>query len=129
MAALAHASVIATGIGIVVAAVIWLTQKEKSPFASTQAKHACFFQLGVMGLIILSWIVWSVLYMVVLMAMVGTMENDSEPGVWFWVVMMSWILPMIFMAFWWIFGLRGAWLSWHGKGYRYPVVSRLLADD
>ena len=129
MAALAHGSIVVSGMGIVVAAVIWLTQKEKFPFASREARQATFFQVFAMGLVILSWIVWSVLYSVALILMIASMPKDSEPGLLFWLVTMSWILPMLFMGVLWIFGIRGAWRSWHGQGYRYPITGRLIGDE
>jgi hypothetical protein len=37
MAAIAHGSVVVTGPGIVVGVLVWLTQKEKSPWAAAWA--------------------------------------------------------------------------------------------
>jgi len=45
MAAIAHGSVVVTGPGIVVGVLIWLTQKEKSPYAAAQAMQAAVYQL------------------------------------------------------------------------------------
>ena len=53
MAALSHGSIIVSGMGIIVAVVVWLTQKDKFPYAARQAMQATIYQIVAMAAMII----------------------------------------------------------------------------
>lgn len=130
MAAIAHGSVVVTGPGIIVGVLIWLTQKEKSPYAAAQAMQAAVYQLlGTIAIVIL-WIAYSIF---VLIATLPIMQHpaqyeDTLPPL-FWVSMVSMIIPFVIMGVWWLYGLWGALQCWRGKDFRYALIGKRLLTD
>ena len=93
MAALSHGSILVSGMGIVVAAIVWLTQKEKYPYASEQAKQATIYQVLTMGFVVVSWIAWTILLAVYLLVAIPGNPESLESGFGFWFVTFSWVIP------------------------------------
>lgn len=130
MAAIAHGSVIVTGPGIIVGVLIWLTQKEKSPYAAAQAMQAAVYQLLGMIAIVILWIAYSIF---VLIATLPIMQHpaqyeDTLPPL-FWVSMASMLIPFVIMGVWWLYGLWGALQCWRGKDFRYALIGKRLLTD
>ena len=127
MAALSHGSILVSGMGIMVAAIVWLTQKEKYPYAAAQAKQATVYQLLTMGFVVASWLVWGILYAIILAILIPQNPDALESGWGFWFLMVSWIVPLVLMFFWWIYGIWGAVRTWQGRNFRYPLIGRLMS--
>jgi uncharacterized Tic20 family protein len=129
MGALSHAAVALSGPGILVGVVIWLTQKEKSAYASGQGLQAAVYQLLGMILFIGLWIAWGIFYGVSMVPMVLNPEQfEDAPPPLFWIALGSMVIPMVLMVIWGLYGLWGALRCWRGAEFRYAILGkRLLA--
>ena len=105
MAALAHAGVLIT---VIVALVIWLTQKEKSKYVEFQAKQALVYQL-VVGVVLL---VLSVISFVLMFVYIG-----------FLLIPIVMLLGLVAV----IYGLYAAYQTYQGKDFRYVIIGDMLA--
>ena len=127
MAALSHGSIMVSGMGIVVAAVVWLTQKEKYPYAAEQAKQATVYQILTMGFVVISWLVWTVLFTGILFASLNSNPEALESGPGFLFITFSWIIPLLLMGIMWLYGIWGAVRTWQGRDFRYALISRVIS--
>ena len=130
LAALAHASIVTGAIGPAVGVLVYITQKEKSPFAARQALQAALYQLvGFVGLII-AWSCWGLCYALSFIPLITNAEQyqDAPPPI-FWVGLGSMIIPFIIMAAWGLYGLYAAVRVWQGTDFRYAFIGRLKILD
>ena len=125
MAALSHGSIIVSGMGIIVAAVVWLTQKDKFPYAARQAMQATIYQVVTMAVTIVAWIGWTVLFMILLVPLTNSAPAGSEPPPGFWALMFSMFIPFAIMGLFWIYGIWAALRTWQGRDFNYPLIGRL----
>ena len=127
MATVAHASVIVFGTGILASVLIWLTQKEKSPYASWQAMQATVYQIIGMIITMGLWLLWGILYALTFIPIVKYPEQYSDappPIFWFGLALM--FVPLGVMSLWILYGLWGAWKTMHGDDFRYWVIGSFL---
>jgi uncharacterized Tic20 family protein len=127
MAALSHAAVIVSGPGILVGIVIWLTQREKSPYAARQGMQAAVYQLlGLFGLITL-WFLWGIFYFLTFIPIImnPNQYQDAPPPIFF-VGMGAMIIPFGFMFVWALYGLWGAFSCLQGRDFNYVVIGKYL---
>lgn len=133
MAGLAHASIVlglfTNGLGgIVVALVIWLTQREDSPWVGFQALQALVYQLLGTALLFLSLMCWLVLWFASLipaMANPGQYADTVPPG--FFASFALLCVPLVIGILWTLYGLWGALRAWQGADFRYVVLGDALA--
>ena len=130
LAAIAHAAVVVTGTGVIVGVLIWLTQKEKSPYAVAQAMQAVVYQLLGAVAIVASWIAYSVFVMIATLPLLQNpaQYEDTVPPL-FWLSMASMLIPLALMVVWWLYGLWGALKCWRGEGFRYALIGKRLLKD
>jgi uncharacterized membrane protein len=129
MAALAHGSLLAGGIGIVAGILIYITQKEKSAYAAGQALQAAIYQTVGIVIIALSWALWSLFYFISLIPLIANPEQfDEDPPLLFWAGLISMVIPLLIMAIWGIYGLYGALQAWRGREFRYAFTGKLAAS-
>jgi uncharacterized Tic20 family protein len=130
LAAIAHASVVASGLGILIGVLIWLTQREKSAFAARQGLQAAVYQLLGLIAIVAIWFLWGIFYALTFIPLIRAphLYPDAPPPI-FWVGMGSMVIPLIVMAIWGLYGLWGALQSWRGRDFKYLVVGNLLPKD
>ena len=127
MAAIAHAAVVVFGPGILVGVFIWLTQKEKAAYASTQGLQAAIFQLIGMIVTMALWVVWGIFYALTWIPFVNHPELlDGPPPPIFWIGMISMVVPLLVMLAWSLYGLWGALQSFRGRDFRYVLIGKLL---
>jgi len=127
MAAIAHASVVVFGPGILVGVFIWLTQKEKAAYASNQGLQAAVFQLVGMILTMVMWVAWGIFYALTWIPFVQNPELlDGPPPPIFWIGMMSMVVPLLVMLAWSLYGLWGALQAFRGRDFRYALIGHLL---
>ena len=128
LAALAHGSVVAQGVGILVGVLVYINQRDKSRFAAFQALQAAVFQLINLILVILMWVAWTILYTLSLIPLIAMMERspDGAPSALFWFATFSWVLPLIVMFFIALIGLWAALRVWQGNDFRYPLIGSWL---
>jgi magnesium-transporting ATPase (P-type) len=127
MAAIAHASVVVFGPGILVGVFIWLTQKEKAAYASNQGLQAAVFQLIGMIVTMAMWFVWGIFYALTWIPFVQNPELlDGPPPPIFWIGMISMVVPLLAMLVWSLYGLWGALQAFRGRDFRYAIIGNLL---
>jgi uncharacterized Tic20 family protein len=126
LAAIAHASVIASGIGIVVGLVVYLTEKEKSVWAAGQALQAVFYQLAGLALLALVWVGWTVFYLIVIFALVESDMDSEAPPTAFWFSLATMCCPLFISIAWVLYGFYGAIRTWMGNDFRYILIGRLV---
>lgn len=125
LAALAHGSVVAQGIGILVGVLVYITQRDKSRYAAFQGLQAAVFQLVNLIIVIGMWVVWGVLYGLSIIQLIRLGEN-AEPPAFFWIALISMVIPIIYMVLISLYGLWGAVRTWQGKDFRYLIIGRWL---
>jgi uncharacterized Tic20 family protein len=127
MAALSHGAVAMSGPGILVGVLIWLTQREKSAYASRQGLQAAVYQLLGMIAIVGMWIAWGIFYAISMIPMIQepTRYEDAPPPI-FWAGLVSMAVPMVLMVLWGLYGLWGALQCWRGREFRYAILGRRL---
>ena len=127
MAAIAHASVVVFGPGILVGVFIWLTQKEKAAYASNQGLQAAVFQLVGMILTMVMWVAWGIFYALTWIPFVQNPELlEGPPPPIFWIGMISMVVPLLVMLAWSLYGLWGALQVFRGRDFRYALIGHLL---
>jgi uncharacterized Tic20 family protein len=127
MAAIAHASVVVFGPGILVGVLLWVTQKEKSAYAAGQGLQAALYQLIGMIVVAAAWMVWGIFYAITWIPLIQNAEQfeDAPPPI-FWIGLASMVIPLLAMVVWALYGLWGAWKSLRGQDFRYAFIGRLL---
>jgi len=125
LAALAHGSVVAQGIGILVGVLVYITQRDTSRYAAFQGLQAAVFQLVNLIIVIGMWVVWGVLYGLSIIQLIRLGEN-AEPPAFFWIALISMVIPIIYMVLISLYGLWGAVRTWQGKDFRYLIIGRWL---
>jgi len=129
LAALAHAAIVTGAMAPVAGILIYLTQKEKSAYATGQALQAAVYQLLGLLVMIVIWSCWGGFYALTFIPIIRNSDQyqDAPPPI-FWVGMGSMIIPLIVMGLWGLYGLYGALRAWAGADFRYAVVGRLVTE-
>jgi len=118
LATISHASVIASGIGIIVGLVVYITEKEKSLWTAWQGLQAAVYQLIGMVIVVFVWLGWTALLILI------PYEKSSDtlsPA--FWATMCC---PFLITGAWIIYGCYGAIRAWSGADFRYIGIGRIL---
>jgi uncharacterized Tic20 family protein len=123
MAAIAHGSIVANGLGILVGVVVFLTQKGKSPYPARQGIQAAIYQLLGFIIMIALWILWGVFYALTFIPIIQNPDlyQDAPPPI-FWVGFATMVIPLIFMVLWGLYGLWGALQCWRGRDFNYILI-------
>ena len=134
MAALAHASVIVFGMGIIASVVIWVTQKELSRYVAFQALQATVYHIVGFCIFMAGMLCWLILYFASFIPlMVAATQGSDDPPLGFLLAMLLMVVPLIFMGLWIVGGLWGAVRAFRSSDFRYLIigdqVERWLAVD
>ena len=133
LAGLAHGSILlglfTSGVGGIVAAlVIWVTQKEKSPYVAAQALQAMVYQAVTFVIMMIGWCCWLALYMalifVPLISDPVAFEAAPPAGLWWGLALM--IVPLGIWGLIILYGLFGAVRCFLGHEFRYVIIGRWL---
>lgn len=117
MAAIAHASIIIP-FGIILAAGIWLTQKEKSKYVAFQALQATAYQLALMVAGVILGILAFVFTLIISILTFGLGGFLMLP------IMLVFLLIAVVAV---VYALYGAYLCYEGKDFKYAVIGDLVA--
>ncbi len=135
LAGLAHGSILlgifTSGIGgILVALVIWLTQKEKSAYAAAQALQALVYQAVTFLVTMLAWCCWGLLWMAMIFAPLMANPNafDAAPPAGMWLGLFLMIVPLGLWGLMILYGLYGAVRCLAGHDFKYAIVGNWLSD-
>ena len=128
LAALAHASIVAQGIGILVGVLVYITQRDKSRYVAFQALQAAVFQLVNLIITVIIWLFWGACYGLSMIPLIIQAENNpnAAPPAIFWISMASMIIPLIFMVVVGVYGLWGGVRTWQGADFRYLFLGGWL---
>lgn len=127
MAALAHASVIVWGPGVLVGVLVWLTQKGKAAFAARHGLQAALYQLLGMVIVVVAWILWGIFYGLTLIPLIQHPQQYQEaPPPIFWIGLASMVIPLAIMGAWALYGMWAALQTLRGHDFRYAIVGKLL---
>lgn len=132
LAALSHAAIIANPfnlLGIIAAALIWYSQRQRSAYVADHALHALLFQSLALFVIIAMGSAWGGCLGVSLLPVLLRPElYRTDWPVSFWVALASglFVITLVLAAV--MAGCIGAWHAWHGRSFHYGVVGRLLRD-
>ncbi len=136
LAALAHASilfgVVTNGIGgVLTALIIWLTQREKEPYAAFQALQALVYQVAMFVVVGISWCCWGLLWMLMLIAPVAAnpMADDNSAPAGIWVGLALLLIPLAISALSVLYALVGAIQALRGRDFRYALIGKWLAGQ
>jgi uncharacterized Tic20 family protein len=133
MAALAHGSVllgiVTSGVGgIGVSLLIWLTQREKSPYAAKQAMQSLVYQVVTLLVTMVFWCCWGGLWILMMMPPLivnpGAYENAPPPGMWVGLSLMC--IPFAAWALTILYGLWAAIRCMAGDNFKYVVIGNWL---
>lgn len=132
-AALAHASIVLGifsrgALGVLLAALIWITQRGKSHFATRQAAQAVVYQL--VGLLVefVLWMVWGLIFFGAIFVPVMMDPRHPEPALAVTIIpaFALMIVPIAVMIAWMVYGIYAAVQAWNGKDFSYPLIGRLV---
>ena len=133
LAALAHGSillgVLTNGIGgIGTALVIWLTQKERSAYATYQSLQALVYQVVAFIVAFLAWAFWGVLWMLMLLPPIfaNPQAYEKAPPAGLWVGLVLMFVPIAISGLTILYGLWGAARCLSGHDFRYAIIGRWL---
>ena len=128
LAAVAHGSIFAQGIGILVGVLVYITQRDKSRYAAFQGLQAAVFQLINLIITIGLWLVWGVFYGLSMIPLIQLAEAnpDAAPPAIFWISLGSMVIPLIYMVLVGAYGLWGGVRTWQGKDFRYLLIGSWL---
>ncbi len=133
LAGLAHGSillgVLTNGVGGIAAAlVIWLSQKEKSVFVSTQALQALVYQVVTTVIGLLVWCFWGLLLLALVLPPVISDPDayESAPPDSLWVGLALMVVPLGIWGLTVLYGLYGAVSSLGGRDFKYVIIGDWL---
>jgi uncharacterized Tic20 family protein len=127
MSALAHASVILFGMGIVASIVIYATQKEESRYTAFQALQATVYQIIGFTVYLIGICCWLGIYLASMIPLIAAdLQGSSEPPLVFLFSMALMVVPFAFMGLWTVGGLWAAVRCLQGRGFQYPVIGHQL---
>jgi uncharacterized Tic20 family protein len=134
LAALAHASIVlntAGFIGLVAAAAIWVTQRERSAYVRGHAIQALWYQLITLlitAILALSWAMCLALSLLPMAVRPQVYETGGPPGM-FWVVLAGMAFPILFGIAASLYALVGATQAYRVRTFYYPVIGRIAKSD
>jgi uncharacterized Tic20 family protein len=135
LAALSHASIVANVVnlaGMIATALIWTMQRDRSPYVRAHALQALVYQGAVLLLSIVLVLFWSAcLALSLLPAAIRPDLYRASPPDSFWLALAGLLVPVGFGILATLYGLYGAYQTYRGRPFRYPLAGRLargLAD-
>jgi uncharacterized Tic20 family protein len=132
-ATLAHASIVlgffSRGVlGIVLAFLVWVTQRGKSQFAARQAAQATAYQLLGIVVAIVVWIGWGAVLAGSIFVPVLINPQRPEPMMPYTMIpaVALIVVPFGLMFAWVAYGVYAAWRVWHGANFSYQVIGQWI---
>ena len=126
LAGIAHALIVANFLGAVGAAVSYALYKDKSRFVAFQAAQAAVYQIVGVIISIVFWGCWGVVYTLSLVPLIAEPDRYAEPPAFFWLGLLSVIVPLAIMGLLVVYGLWGAVRAFQGGQFRYLLVGRWI---
>jgi uncharacterized Tic20 family protein len=127
LSALAHGSIVAQGLGILVGVLLYVTQRDRSKRVAFQALQAAVYQLVGLLMVMGLWVVWMVVHGLSYIPLAQHPEAfEDAPPLFFWLSLAGMVIPLALTMVWVLYGLLGALQSLRGRDFRYALIGRLL---
>ena len=130
LAALSHASIVANVVnlaGMIATELIWTMQRDRSAYVRAHALQALVYQGAVLLVSIVLTLFWAVcLGLSLLPAAIRPDLYRSSPPDSFWLALAGLSLPIGFGVVATLYGLYGAYQTYRGRSFRYPLAGRLV---
>ncbi|MCA9872407.1 MAG: DUF4870 domain-containing protein, partial [Anaerolineales bacterium] len=132
MAGLANGAVIVPMWGLLLAAIVWLIQREKSEYVRQQGAQAIAWQVTQLGAFFLGMIVYAASFFLMMGgAFIMASESAGPPMLFFFPFIVFGCL-FLFQLVFIVVGIWAAVRTFQGHAYVYPVIGnfvrRFLAD-
>jgi uncharacterized Tic20 family protein len=113
-------------LGILVAFLIWYTQRDKSRFAARQAAQATIYQLIGFAVTLSLWVSWGIVFFSSIMVPVLFNPRRPEPMMLYTMIPAFGLMlvPITVMFLWFVYGLYAANEVWHGNDFSYPLIGK-----
>jgi hypothetical protein len=73
------------------------------------------------------WAIWGIFYSLTWIPFLQRPELlEGPPPLFFWIGMISMIVPLIVMFVWTIYGLWGALRTFQGRDFHYALIGKIL---
>lgn len=112
--------------GILLAFLIWVTQRSASRFAAREAAQAVVYQIAGLPVTIAVWLGWGILLAgsILLPALIDPGRPETVQPYTMMPAVLLIIVPFAVMIGWIVLGVYAAVQAWHGKDYSYPLIGR-----
>jgi uncharacterized Tic20 family protein len=133
LAALAHGGIIANPFnlaGVIGAALIWATQRERSAYVRGHALQSLAYQCVVFVSLGLLLFMWGACLLISLLpaAIWPDLYREGGPPDLFWLALLGALLPIAFGASATLYALYGAFRAYRGADFRYILVGSLAGS-
>ncbi len=133
-AAMAHASIVANvaGLtGLILAVLLWATQRRRSRFVRAHIVQALVYQIGTLLSVVILMLLWSGCLLLSLLpaALRPDLYRDGTLPDTFWVALFGLILPMGYGFAAMLYAIYGAYRVYRGEHFTYPLAGRLVQRD
>jgi uncharacterized Tic20 family protein len=133
-AAMAHASVVANvaGLtGLILAVLLWATQRRRSRFVRAHIVQAIVYQIGTLLGVIALMLLWSGCLLLSLLpaALRPDLYRDGTLPDTFWIALFGLILPIGYGFAATLYAIYGAYQVYRGNRFAYPLAGRLVQRD
>lgn len=132
MAGLANGAVIVPMWGLLLAAIIWLTQREKSAYVRQQGAQAIAWQVTQLGAFFLGMIIYVASFFTMMGGTFLMASDSAGPPPLFFVPFIIFGCLFLFQFVFIIVGIWAAVRTFQGSAFVYPVVGsyvqRFLAE-
>lgn len=133
-AAMAHASIVANvaGLtGLILAVLLWATQRRRSRFVRAHIVQALVYQIGTLLGVVTLMLLWSGCLLLSLLpaALRPDLYRDGTLPDTFWVALFGLILPIGYGFAATLYAIYGASQVYRGKRFAYPLAGRLVQRD
>jgi uncharacterized Tic20 family protein len=132
LASLAHAGIVTNAAnlaGMIGAALIWATQREKSAYVRAHALQALVYQGACLLIGLLLILFWSMCLGLSLLPAVFWPElHRTAPPNLFWLALIGGVVPLGFVICATLYGLYASIQAYRGRLFRYLLIGRLAPD-
>ncbi|MBO9340586.1 MAG: DUF4870 domain-containing protein [Roseiflexus sp.] len=133
-AAMAHASIVANvaGLtGLILAVLLWATQRRRSRFVRAHIVQALVYQIGTLLGVIALMLLWSGCLLLSLLpaALRPDLYRDGTLPDTFWIALFGLILPIGYGFAATLYAIYGAYQVYRGNRFAYPLAGRLVQRD
>ena len=122
LAALANGAVILPMWGLILSALIWITQREKSEYVRRQGGQALAWQISLIGIMFLGMICYAGSFFLMMGGIFMFGNPDMGPPPAFFVPFLTMGCMSLAMLTFIVVGLWAAVRTFSGRDFQYPII-------